>query len=153
MEEMFYDTEDLEEEFEFGNLNIDCSESSDSHQIDIGEEFLFPGSRMKVRELVLSLLTLSSSCHIPFTVIKLIMKMIELVCPEKNNCKTSMKGLYEFIAGLNLPLRKNFYCSQCKFYLGLEKTEDSCPCCSNTSKEHFLDVPMLGELKKILESK
>lgn len=98
--------------FEFDDINIEMSEPTD----EVGSEYLFNGSQIKVEEFVLLLLTFSSHCHISGTALRLLLKIIELVCPKDSRFKASMKEIFLFVKTLDVPLRCHYFCTDCFIY-------------------------------------
>ena len=58
-----------------------------------GDEFLFTGSRMKVQELVLLILTYASTCRLSGVALSNLLRLIEPICPLNSNCRKSLKDI------------------------------------------------------------
>ncbi|CAG5102758.1 Protein of unknown function, partial [Cotesia congregata] len=131
------------------NNNINNNDEDEDDVGLIGDDLLFTGAPINVRESMLLILTLLINHNVTMTCVEDIIRVIQLHCPREDLVKNS---LYKFKKYFSLEqdnqvIDNHFYCTTCE--RELESIDDNCPSCENTKNSYFITSPILKLLKEM----
>lgn len=122
----------------------DSSEHSESDdELDIQNAPLYTGSKISLLESVLALLGLKLAFKLPNVVFSFLIKFVVLLCPQENNCITSLHRFQKVFSKLKTPLIKHYYCCNCK-----KMAKDPCKKCQTCDLpiSYFIEIPIIAQL-------
>ena len=123
---------------------------------------LYCGSSITIREFVLSMGLLKSDIDLPDSHLCKILKFICMILPKTNNCPSTVYKFKQYLSQDNeIPLNKNFFCSNCIFSEdntindvnndrsvdNEEIVEDPSLYDCNEKKDYFIDMPLIPQLE------
>lgn len=112
---------------------------------------LYPGASISVCAAYCAIMCLQSRCHLPFTTIGQILKLLQLLCPENNKLPKSVFCLRRFFSKFQSHRRQSEYCPNCNNRL----ESSSCSHCLNRISEPdvFIQLDLQKQLQAILNRK
>ena len=141
------------------NIESDCEYTSGEF---IGEqdEILFSGAPITSSSSVVLLLSFVLKHKLTREAFSDLLALVEAHCPRPNNCRTTVKKLFEFVSQAKGDIVKHLYCG---YYNAYYSRSDACTevnrTCSICGKEipedgrFFIEVPIVKQLRKFFSGK
>lgn len=91
-----------------------------------------------------------------------LLALVEAHCPQPNNCKTTVKKLFEFVSQAKGDVVKHLYCGYCNAYFGRSdahtdtEVNRTCSICGKgipKDSRFFIEVPIVKQLRKFFSGK
>lgn len=148
--DVFSDCEDIESDSE--SIPEQCEVEHD--------DALYSGSPITSSSSVVLLLSFVFKHKLTREAFSDLLAVIEAHCPRPNNCRTTVKKLFEFVGQAKGDIVKHYFCGYCNAYYG--KVEDraevnrTCSICGKNVLEagrFFVEVPIAKQLKKFFSGK
>ena len=124
------------------------------------DALLYEGAPLSLSSSILLILSLVLKHKLTGQCFTDLLAVIEAHCPKPNNCKTSVRKLFDHFKNIKGNLVKHLFCTYCKGYIcrqrELESLPLSCGICgtslvNNTS--FFLEAPLDDQLKILFKGK
>ena len=143
---------------EYESTESDTESIPEQCQVE-ADDILYSGAPLSSTSSVVLLLSFVMKHKLTREAFNDLLAVIEAHCPRPNNCKTTVKKLFEFVSQAKGDIVKHYFCNYCKAYFG--KQEDSnatgnCKICGKSiskADQFFVEVPIVKQLQKFFIGK
>ena len=95
-----------------------------------------------------AILEFKRSCHLPFTAIKKLLELLQLLCPADNILPKSVYMFKKFFTKFSSPHQKHQYCPNCKLVI------ENCKCDSQSSEpDSLITLDAEKSITRVVKSK
>lgn len=141
--------------------NIDSDSESIPEQCDKEhDDALYSGAPITSSSSVVLLLSFVFKHKLTREAFSDLLAVVEAHCPRPNNCRTTVKKLFEFVSQAKGDIVKHYFCAYCNAYYGRveDRTEvnRTCNICGKNIPEagrFFIEVPIAKQLRKFFSGK
>ena len=141
------------------NTASDSESSSNEHERE-KNDMLYSGSPITSSSSVVLLLSFVLKHKLTREAFSDLLAVVEAHCPRPNNCRTTVKKLFQFVSEAKGDIVKHFYCSYCNAYYGRgdnpTQVNRTCNICGQgipTDGRFFIEVPIERQLQKFFTGK
>ena len=141
------------------NTASDSESSSKEHERE-KNDMLYSGSPITSSSSVVLLLSFVLKHKLTREAFSDLLAVVEAHCPRPNNCRTTVKKLFQFVSEAKGDIVKHFYCSYCNAYYGRgdnpTQVNRTCNICGQgipTDGRFFIEVPIERQLQKFFTGK
>ena len=138
------------------DLDDDLNET-DGNDFSKSDPPLYQGSPITLSSSILLTLSFVLKHKLTGEAFGDLLAVLEAHCPKPNNCRTSVKRLFDYFKEIKGNIIKHLFCSYCKAYIGKEAEVSVGPTCNchvcgtellgNTS--FFIEAPIDEQIRKL----
>lgn len=143
------------------NIESD-SEYTSGEFVGEQDEMLYSGAPITSCSSVVLLLSFVFKHKLTREAFSDLLALVEAHCPQPNNCKTTVKKLFEFVSQAKGDVVKHLYCGYCNAYFGRSdahtdtEVNRTCSICGKgipKDSRFFIEVPIVKQLRKFFSGK
>ena len=144
----------------------DCENIESDSEYTSGEfvreqdEMLYSGAPITSCSSVVLLLSFVFKHKLTHEAFRDLLALVEAHCPRPNNCRTTVKKLFEFVSQAKGDIVKHLYCGYCNAYYGRSdahtEVNRTCSICGRglpKDSRFFIEVPIVKQLRKFFSGK
>ncbi|SMN01743.1 hypothetical protein SPONN_10 [uncultured Candidatus Thioglobus sp.] len=155
------DDTDAESEFEV-SYNRNQGDRGDSDEGDSDDEMelekwmlkpIYENADITLCGAYCAIMEFKRACHVPFTAIKMLLQLLQLLCPKENTLPQSVHLFKKFFKRYASKFQRRQFCPDCK----VEFREDQKQCgnstCSRSEPNTLISFDPRKAIKRVLKSK
>ena len=148
--DIFSDCENIESDSEYTSGEFEGEQ----------DEMLYSGAPITSCSSVVLLLSFVLKHKLTREAFSDLLALVEAHCPQPNNCKTTVKKLFEFVRQAKGDVVKHLYCGYCNAYFGRSdahtEVNRTCSICGkglSKDSRFFIEVPIVKQLQTFFSGK
>lgn len=153
------DASDVSSECESIESESDCRSTSERCEVE-HDDILYSGAPISSSSSVVLLLSFVFKHNLTREALSDLLAVVEAHCPRPNNCRTTVKKLFEFVSQAKGDIVKHYYCGYCNAYYGRgddqAEANRTCNICGKAipkDGKFFIEVPIIKQLRKFFSGK
>lgn len=137
----------------------DCESTSERCEVE-HDDILYSGAPISSSSSVVLLLSFVFKHNLTREALSDLLAVVEAHCPRPNNCRTTVKKLFQFVSQAKGDIVKHYYCGYCNAYYGRDDNQAevnrTCNICSKVIPKDgrfFIEVHIIKQLRKFFSGK